>query len=207
MVTRAAVRRKSKAELDPDRIAAAALRVLDAGGLESFTMRAVADVLGVTPMALYHHVADKAALAALVVDAVNRETPLPIPSGAWRDDLFAIAAWTRRMTLAHPAAGKLRRTFNIWTPSILQVTERWQSLWQQSGLSHEACLRAANMSSGAIIGMVDQELMLRDMQKPDAALLKMLPNARLALGAKRDRAAEFEMVVRSVIDGLYTRLS
>ena len=70
-------------ELDLDTIAAAGLAVADACGPKDFTMRAVADRLGVTSMALYHYVTDKRALVELVVDGVIRERPLPAPTGEW----------------------------------------------------------------------------------------------------------------------------
>jgi AcrR family transcriptional regulator len=194
------------ADLDSGRIAAAALKLIDRSGLAGFTMRAVADALAVTPMALYHHVKDKAALAALVIEAAQREHPLPPPTGDWREDLWAIARWTRQSRAAHPALRGLRSAHNIWSPAILHITERWVSLWQQSGLPLDAAVRAARMSSMAIGGIVDQELAHREMQAPDAAALAMLPNARLAFKAKHNREAEFETIVRALIDGLHARL-
>ena len=154
---KAVIVERGGAELDADRIAAIALKVIDKHGLAGFTMRAVADALRVTPMALYHHVKDKAALAALVIDAAQREQPLPPPSGDWREDLWALARWTRQSRQAHPALRNLRGAHNIWSPSILHITERWMSLWQQSGLPLHAAVRAATMSSMAINGIVDSD--------------------------------------------------
>jgi AcrR family transcriptional regulator len=195
------------AELDTERIAAAALRIVDASGVSGFTMRAVAEALGVTPMALYHHVADKAALAALVIDAAAREIPFPTPIGDWRRDLMAMAQWSRRSTLAHPGAGRLRGAYGVWTPSVLQMTERWVGLWRQSGLSLDAAVRAANISSAAIVGLIGYEVAGREMAVPDPAMLAQLPNARLAFTARHDRAAAFEVAVRALIDGLSRELS
>src|ERR687891_1067629 len=101
-------------DLDTDRIAAAALAVADERGADGFTMRAVAEALGVTPMALYHHVADKAALVSLVVDKVINEQPLPPPSGEWQEELWQIACWFRHMASAHPNVSYLRRTHKVW---------------------------------------------------------------------------------------------
>jgi AcrR family transcriptional regulator len=189
-------------DLGLDRIAAAALKVVDQGGVSAFTMRAVADGLGVTPMALYHHVADKAALAALVIDAAAREVPFPDPTGDWREDLMAMARWSRRTTMAHPGVARLRSAYGVWTPAILMMTERWVSLWQQSGLPLSAAVRAANVSSAAIVGLINYETAAREMTVPDAELLAQLPNARLAFTAKHDRARDFEMAVKALIDGL-----
>src|SRR3954470_13973382 len=111
---RAAARARPKApprtvDLDTARIAAAALTVADASDVDGFTMRAVADVLGVRAEALLHHVPDKAGLVKLVADAVLTECPLPEPTGDWREDLWQMASWTRDRMLAHPTAGKLRQ--------------------------------------------------------------------------------------------------
>jgi AcrR family transcriptional regulator len=195
--------RKPRApDLDTDRIAAAALRIVDAEGVRGFTMRAVAEALGVTPMALYHHVADKEALAALVIDAASREIPFPSPIGDWREDLLAMARWSRRATLSHPGVGRLRSAYGVWTPSILQMTEHWVGLWRQSGLALDAAVRAANISSAAIVGLVGNEAARREMAIPDAAMLAQLPNARLAFAAKHDPVEAFETAVRALIDGL-----
>jgi AcrR family transcriptional regulator len=195
------------AELDPNRIAAAALAVADARGSSGFTMRAVAEALGVTPMALYHHVQDKAALAALLVDAAIGERPLPPPTGVWQDDLWTMARWMRESTRAHPALAHIRRAHRVWTAATLQMTERWMSLWQQSGLPLEKALVAATASSLAIVGMVEEEAIFQEMQRPNDAALSWLPNARLMFQVDHDREAEFELLVRSLIEGLYARLA
>lgn len=53
-----------------DDVVSAALRVLDGFGLEFCSMRRVAAELGVQPSALYHHVADKQTLLALMADRI-----------------------------------------------------------------------------------------------------------------------------------------
>jgi AcrR family transcriptional regulator len=189
-----------------DRIAAAAVQVADERGAAGFTMRAVAEVLGVTPMALYHYVADKTALVALVVESVIKERPLPPPAGEWREDLWLMARWLRQSTIAHPAVAQLRKTHEVWTPSVLPMTERWYSVWQQSGLPFDDALRAATLSSMAIIGVVEMERAFRDLTPPDDALLALLPNTRVAFQRKGRRERDFELLVRSIIDGIHTRL-
>jgi len=195
------------AKLDTDCIAEAALAVIDDQGLSGFTMRAVADALGVTAMALYHHIRDKAALAALIVDAAIRKNPLPPPTGKWRDDLWTMAKWMRENTLAHPAFIHLRRAYHVWTSATLTMTEHWLSLWQQSGLDLEKAVLAAKTSSMAITGFVDEEMISRELLSPDDATLSLLPNARVMFESGRNRETEFELAVKSLIDGLYARLS
>jgi AcrR family transcriptional regulator len=51
-----------------ERIAETALKLLEAGGEDEVSMRRVATVVGITPMAIYHHFADRRALLNFVVD-------------------------------------------------------------------------------------------------------------------------------------------
>jgi AcrR family transcriptional regulator len=196
------------ADLDARRIAAAGLRVVDRSGAEGFTMRAVADELGVTPMALYHHVTDKAGLVACMVDEAILEQVMPASTGKWREDLWLMARSMRQSMHAHPALIRLRREFQVWTPSVLPMTERWVSLWQQSGLGLERAVEAATVSSLAIAGSAAEEVAAAAAQdRPDEVALAMFPNARVMLAGVGDPDLGFELMVRSLIDGLYDRLS
>lgn len=194
------------AELDREKIAVAALAVADERGIDGFTMRAVADMLGVTPMALYHHVADKAALATLLVEAAINAQPLPASTGDWREDLWRIAKWMRASTQAHPVVAHIRRAYGVWTESSLQITERWLGLWQQSGLPLDKAVTAATTSSLVIVGIVAEEAILAGLRRPSDAQLSWLPNARVVFSARPDREANFELTVRALIDGLHARL-
>ena len=194
-------------QLNTDLIAAAAFGVLKKRGLAGFTMRAVAKALSVTPMALYSHVPDKAGLAALVVNAAITQRPFPRPSGVWQEDMWMMARWTRESRIAHPELVELQRAYRIWTPAMFHQAERWLSLWQQSGLDLERAVRAAGASSLAIGGLVDQEAIYRDWVRPKHAMLSLMPNAHRLLTAEYKPAKTFELGVRSIIEGLHTRLS
>jgi AcrR family transcriptional regulator len=51
-----------------ERIAETALKLFEAGGEDGVSMRRVAAAVGITPMAIYHHFADRRALLNFVVD-------------------------------------------------------------------------------------------------------------------------------------------
>jgi AcrR family transcriptional regulator len=170
-------------------------------------MRAVADALHVTPMALYHHVADKTAMVALLVERVMNERPLPPMSGDWREDLWQMARWFRQITVAHPAVAELRRVHQVWTPSVLPMTERWFGLWLDSGLGRDDAVLAGSTTSMAIIGVVAEEQLFDAMVRPDLEALERTPTARTAFERAPTREAEFELVVRSLIEGVHARLS
>jgi AcrR family transcriptional regulator len=192
------------ATLNADLIAAAAFNILDKQGVTGFTMRAVAKALRVTPMALYNHVADKAALAALVVNAEIHDHPPPTPTGVWQEDLWMFAQWSRERRMAHPALSELQRAYRIWTPPMHHHAERWVSLWLQSGLDTEQATRAASTSGLAVVGLVDQELAYRELLPEHHA--SMTPRARSLFAADQHTYRNFEEGIRAIIEGLYTRM-
>jgi AcrR family transcriptional regulator len=59
-----------------------AVAVADEAGIESLTMRSLAQELGVKPMSLYHYFANKDAILDGIVDLVFSEIELPTPGGA-----------------------------------------------------------------------------------------------------------------------------
>ena len=190
-------------DLNLQRISVAALAVADARGAGGFTMRAVAKELGVSPMALYHHVPDKAGLVELLANHVIASFPLPLPTGNWRDDLLEMCRWMRTMTLAHPAVGRLRSEHSVVTPRIFPIAERWMSLWQQSGLRLDDATLAAAASGRALVGFVDQVMVTADEEMPDESLLAAFPNARFAFNSEHDADAEFELMIHGLIAGIY----
>jgi AcrR family transcriptional regulator len=62
----------------------AAVDLADGGGLESLTMRRLADKLGVGAMSLYYYVANKDELVTGMVDLVFAEIELPPDDVDWK---------------------------------------------------------------------------------------------------------------------------
>ncbi len=63
--------------LTHERLLAGALEVADAGGAGTLTIRSLAQHLGVKPMAIYHHVANKSEILDGILDLVFGEIELP----------------------------------------------------------------------------------------------------------------------------------
>lgn len=95
------------ARLVRDAVLRAGLDLADEGGLDAVTLRAVAERLDVTPMALYRHVAGKPDLLDGMADALYAELAVPQARSDWWDELAALARSTRRVLLAHPAVATL----------------------------------------------------------------------------------------------------
>jgi AcrR family transcriptional regulator len=114
-----------------DDILAAALALLEQGGGQKLTMRALAARLGVTPMGLYHHVGDRAGLLRALSDQVYAE----VLEGAAAPEGDPRAGIRSLLTRYHHAVGRHPQlTLAIFaTPEAFagvtrQITERLTQL-------------------------------------------------------------------------------
>lgn len=85
-----------------DDVVRAAVRLADADGLATLSIRAVAGALGLRPMSVYTYVPSKDALLALMVDAVAADDGPIERAQPLRDRLAAIAGQYRDELLRHP---------------------------------------------------------------------------------------------------------
>jgi AcrR family transcriptional regulator len=70
--------------LSRQRVVHAAIQHADAAGLEALTMRQVAGMLKVAPMALYRHVSNRDDLIDAMIDVVFSEIALPLGGADWK---------------------------------------------------------------------------------------------------------------------------
>lgn len=87
--------------LTREKIAATAIRLADAHGLDGLSVRKIATELGVGPMRLYDYVVNRSELLDLMVDAVYARIGESGQHSDWRGAVLAIAHATRLATLDH----------------------------------------------------------------------------------------------------------
>lgn len=98
-----------------------ALRLIDEGGIDALSMRRLAAVLGVDPMAIYHYLPNKQALLSGVVERVFAHIPLPESTGqSWEDEVRACAHAYYNTILAHP-----QLAFHVLTDIRLIAQVAW----------------------------------------------------------------------------------
>ncbi len=126
MSTTIAAKREPRVPLSRERVMRAAVELADEAGIESLSMRKLAQQLGVEAMSLYHYVAKKEDILDGMLDAVYAEIELP-PSGVeWRVALRRTAVSAYRVLLRHPwACGLIGSSASIsrarlkWMDSVL----------------------------------------------------------------------------------------
>jgi AcrR family transcriptional regulator len=94
-------RTEPRTRLTRERVLRVALAHADAGGLEALTMRKLAEELGVAPMALYRHVANRDDLVDGMVDIVFGEIDLPSAGDDWRAAMRQRAISVRDVLSCH----------------------------------------------------------------------------------------------------------
>src|SRR3954467_4121841 len=97
----------TKSDLSRDAIVERALSVMDAEGSDAVTIRRIAQEFGVTPMALYWHVANKDELLAAIGDALPAGGMPPPAAGSWSTQLRGVVENLIENLAEHPAAAEL----------------------------------------------------------------------------------------------------
>ena len=94
----------TRPRLSRERVLQGAVAVADAGGIASLTIRSLAAELGVKPMSVYHHVANKEEILDGIVDIVFSEIELPAFGGDWHAEMRRRASSAREALRRHPWA-------------------------------------------------------------------------------------------------------
>jgi AcrR family transcriptional regulator len=150
----------NRERLTRERIVEAALRVMDAEGLEAVSMRRVAREVGVEAMSLYHHVRDKDDLLQGICNEVMSSFQFPGTSGDWVERAKAGARAWRRLLQEHPDVMRLFAETHGPLPlavDSLRPTEFALGLFKEAGLSDRDTVQAFHSFGGYIQGFVMME--------------------------------------------------
>ncbi|HEX4035779.1 MAG TPA: TetR/AcrR family transcriptional regulator [Solirubrobacteraceae bacterium] len=195
----------------------AAVALADEVGLSGFGMRPLAQELGVVPMALYKHVANKDELLDGMVDIVFGEIELPEADHDWRSTMRKRALSTRAALKAHPWAIGMMESRHPG-PANLRNHNAVMGCLREAGFSFEMAIHAYSVQDAYIYGFALQERDLgfetprsagdaarRRAQTVDAPddypylleVVTRLPETGY------DPAAEFEWGLDLILDGLH----
>ena len=134
-----------------------ALAIADDQGLDAVTMHAVARRLQVTPMALYRHVAGKAALLDGLVETLLTEFPLPAADLPWDERLTALAAGIRATAHRHPGVFPLLLSRPAVTETAVHVRASIYQALREAGVREADLGRTERLLSTAILGFAVSE--------------------------------------------------
>ena len=206
MVERSAKRR----DLTLDKVVEAALAILRTEDEAALTMRRVARDLGVTPMALYHHLPDKdallnAAVDQVFLDAARAAAPQEMD---WRDELSWFMSEVRDPLVASPGIGQVFVRQPVLGPGTALTTERMFRLLRAGGVTGDALAEAVDSITLLTIGSIANEI-----SRPAEVRLQLpgfleapevLPD-HIYTYARRDGRARYLQALTWLMDGIETK--
>lgn len=211
--------------LSRDRVLRAAVALADQGGIESLSMRNLAQDLGVVPMALYKHVANKDQLLDGMIDVIVGEIDPPAGDADWKLAVRRRILSARRVLLRHPWALLAIEARNSATPAILAYLDSMVGTLLAGGFSVDLAHHVMHAMGSRMLGF-SQELFDASRRAgrsgatdpdPPAALppefAAMFPHlARVAAAASHDDESvvgpgcddqfEFEFALDLLLDGI-----
>jgi AcrR family transcriptional regulator len=156
MTPRTATVGRPKTELSRAAIVERALTVMDTEGSDAITIRRIAQEFGVTPMALYWHVANKDELLAAMGDALLAGVTPPPATGPWHVQLRGVVDNLIANLSRHPAAAELVFPRILVTEPGLELTEFTLTLLEDAGFSPQQAADLARMGLQTAMMLVTQ---------------------------------------------------
>src|SRR4051812_14356722 len=154
--TTSAPKTTGRAELNRAAIVERALTVMDGEGPDAVTIRRIAQEFGVTPMALYWHVANKDELLAAMGDALLADLVLPPATGSWSHQLRGVVEVLVAELSKHPGAAELVFPRVLVTEPGLRLTEFTLALLEDAGFTREQAADLARMGLQTAMMLVTQ---------------------------------------------------
>ena len=164
MASQAQTRSGTRIPLSRERVLRAAVTLADEGGIESVTMRRLAEELGAEAMSLYYHGANKDDLLDGIADAVAREineavgrTELPAGAANWKTAMRRRILSARQVLLRHPWAPGLIESRTTTSPAVIRHIDALVGLMHDGGFSYDLAHHALHALGSRALGF-SQEL-------------------------------------------------
>lgn len=203
--------------LTRQRIVDSAIENADSAGLEALTMRGVAAMLRVAPMALYRHIANRDDLIDAMIDVVFSEIVLPLGGADWKSAMRDRAISLVGVLSRHPWAIGLMESRRHPGPANLRHHDAVIGKLRSAGFSLAQVAHAYSILDSYIYGFATTNInipfettaemtaMAEDMFEPFPA--NEYPNlaefvADHAMQPGYDHAIEFEYGLDVILDGL-----
>src|SRR6476469_6872521 len=204
--------------LSRDRVLRSAVALADDAGIESLNMRRLAQELGVVPMALYKHVANKDQLLDGMVDVMVAEIFPPVRGTDWKSAVRQRILSARAALLRHPWASRVIESRATPTPVVLAYLDSLIVMFRTGGFSVDLTHHVMHALGSRMWGFTqelfnnppsvdpeNQAVMLREMagRYPYATELAIAVahDDESVVGSGCDDQFEFEFALDLLLDG------
>ncbi|WP_280269255.1 TetR/AcrR family transcriptional regulator [Nocardia wallacei] len=212
-----------KPRLSRERIVAAAVELLDAEGVDGFSMRRLAARLNAGTMSLYSYVDTRDDVLDLAVDAAIAEIDPDAPDtpDSWRAYLAEQLSQSRAVMRRHPWILTLTADRPLLGPHALARSERFYATVARTGLRGPALLAAVGALSSYVNGFVASENVWRATVRDADDETELRRDAQSHIDSQADRYptlsahaqlefsdfdASFALGLKIVLDGIEAQL-
>ena len=205
-----------RTQLTRERVVAAGIELADRDGIESISMRRLAQELGVEAMSLYTHVRNKNDLLDGMTDAVISQIPTGADGVDWKMSLRQMVLGARSVVLRHPWVPRTVETQTAPGPAVLQYVNSVIGILREGGFSIAQAHHALHILGSRVLGFTQALFDDSGDLEPEAAagLARELGASHpyvveMALAVTHggalgrcDDDAEFEFALDFILDGL-----
>ena len=218
MATQAEPNAEHRTPLSKERVLRAAIDLADKAGVESLSMRKLAQELGVEAMSLYNHVRNKDDMLDGIVDGVVSEIDVSRSGADWKASLRQRVMTARAVVQRHPWAPRVIETRIGMSPTMLRYMDSVIGILREGGFSIDLAHHALHVMGSRVLGFTqdlfddsaraapDQDMAATfagefAARYPHAAEMAMAATHDGVLGGCDDDA-EFEFGLELILDGL-----
>jgi AcrR family transcriptional regulator len=140
------------ARLSRETVVDAAEGIVDRDGIDALTMRRLADSLGVSPMAVYRHVADKDELLMALIERQAALLPRPALEQAPRERLLQLYGLLHDGLRQSPWIVEVLVKGDMIAPSVLWIVDAILAAFLEAGLSPQRAADAYHAAWRYTIG-------------------------------------------------------
>ncbi|CAM5522569.1 TetR family transcriptional regulator OS=Streptomyces aurantiogriseus OX=66870 GN=GCM10010251_46770 PE=4 SV=1 [Streptomyces aurantiogriseus] len=223
MATQADAAAQPRAPLSRERVLSTAVALADEGGVDALSMRKIAQALGVVPMALYKHVANKNELLDGMIDVLVGEIDPPAGDADWKTVIRRRVLSARRMLLRHPWASEViesrTKARATPTPAVMEYLDSMIGIFRAGGFSVDLVHHAMHVMGSRLLGFSQELFEDASGREPDpdalppeemAARYPHITELAMAVahdeesvvGSGCDDQFEFEFALDLTLDGL-----
>ncbi|MFF5805077.1 TetR/AcrR family transcriptional regulator C-terminal domain-containing protein [Streptomyces sp. NPDC012746] len=142
--------------LSRDRVLRAAVELADGIGIEALSMRKLAQELGVVPMALYKHVANKEELLDGMVEVVVGGIDRELPGSGWKSGVRGRILSARAALLRHAWAAQVIRSRTSPTPAVLAYLDSVIGTFRAGGFSLDLTHHVMHALGSRVLGFTEE---------------------------------------------------
>src|SRR5438876_8125429 len=217
VATRANLRAERRVPLSRERVLRAAFDRTDKDGIESLSMRKLAQELGVEAMSLYRHVRNKGEIVDGMIDLVFGEIGLPPRGADWKSAMRQRAISAREVLARHRWAIGLMESRSTPGPATLRHHDAVIGSLREAGFSIAMAAHAYSVLDSYIYGFALQQASLpfrtsEEVVEVADSILRQFPadayphlaelTVEHVLRPGYDYADEFEFGLDLILDGL-----